>query len=220
MPLPKKTTKRPGSQGHAARFSGPTASTASTVSSSVSYGGTSQPRSRESRYGGMSTISSRDMMSTVSSIDEDDRDDFFDEDEDYFEMQLFAYRFIYVLQGVFMGLLGPSLNYFSEVALVNSQLTSPIASFGPIFAAHGGAALVMSFMSEIVLTVAVEKDLIKYLMVFILLCSSAWYACLPPLAAASGSLGVSLFFIAKGFWASLLNISYVGSCSGSCGLVI
>ncbi|TMW57846.1 hypothetical protein Poli38472_013320 [Pythium oligandrum] len=131
-----------------------------------------------------------------------------EEDEFHFyEFQLFAYRIIYVFQGVFLGLLGPSLSYFSTLALNNAGINSPVASYGSIFSAHGGAALVMSFVSELVLNVSIEMDLMKNLMVGLLLCSGTWYACLPSVAAASGSLGVNVYFIAKGFWTALLNIS-------------
>uniref|UniRef100_K3WY73 Major facilitator superfamily (MFS) profile domain-containing protein n=1 Tax=Globisporangium ultimum (strain ATCC 200006 / CBS 805.95 / DAOM BR144) TaxID=431595 RepID=K3WY73_GLOUD len=129
------------------------------------------------------------------------------EDVQSYDLQLFAYRFIYVLQGAFMGLLGPSLQYFSQLALTTSNLNNPVSSFGPIFAAHGGAALLMSFVSELVLNVTIEMNLMKYLMVGILLSSGAWYACLTPVAAASGNLGVGIYFIAKGVWSALLNIT-------------
>ncbi|KAJ0394233.1 hypothetical protein P43SY_003572 [Pythium insidiosum] len=134
------------------------------------------------------------------------------DDAAYFELQLFAYRLIYVLQGAFFGLLGPSLSFFSTLALQTSNLHSPVSSFGPIFAAHGGAALVMSFMSELVLNVAIEMDLMKYLMMGLLACSGAWYACLPAVAGATGSLGVSVYFIAKGVWTALINISLNRCC--------
>lgn len=155
------------------------------------------------------------LESTLSSIPSMDMDDY-PGDEQSFELQLFAYRFIYVLQGAFMGLLGPSLQYFSQRTATSSGLTSPVSSFGPIFAAHGGAALLMSFVSELVLNVAIEMSLMKYLMVGLLLASGGWYACLPPVAAASGSLGVCIYFIAKGVWSALLNISYVHRALSQC----
>ncbi|GLE06614.1 hypothetical protein PINS_up016008 [Pythium insidiosum] len=114
--------------------------------------------------------------------------------------------------GAFFGLLGPSLSFFSTLALTKSDLHSPVSSFGPIFAAHGGAALVMSFMSELVLNVAIEMELMKYLMAGLLVCSGAWYACLPAVAGATGSLGVSVYFIAKGVWTALINISLNRCC--------
>ncbi|RLN60136.1 hypothetical protein BBJ29_003425 [Phytophthora kernoviae] len=40
----------------------------------------------------------------------------------------------------------------------------------------------------------------------------AWYACLAPVAAATGNLGVGLYFIAKGFWTALLNIALNRCC--------
>lgn len=131
------------------------------------------------------------------------------DDEREFRLQLLAYRGIYVIQGAFMGLLGPSLVYFSALARETSQLDAPIYGFGPIFAAHGGAALVTSFMSELVLRVAIERSFIKQLVVALLVCSGGWYACLAPVAAATGNLGVGIYFIAKGGWTALLNISYV-----------
>lgn len=143
-------------------------------------------------------------LSSILSMDDDMHDD-----EQSYELQLFAYRFIYVLQGAFMGLLGPSLQYFSQLAFTTSGLISPVSSFGPIFAAHGGAALLMSFVSELVLNVTIEMSLMKYLTIGLLLASGAWYACLTPVAAASGNLGVCIYFIAKGVWCALLNISYV-----------
>lgn len=146
------------------------------------------------------------LESSLSSIPS--MDDILDDEQSY-ELQLFAYRFIYVLQGAFMGLLGPSLQYFSQLAFTTSGLSSPVSSFGPIFAAHGGAALLMSFVSELVLNVTIEMSLMKYLTIGLLLASGAWYACLPPVAAATGNLGVSIYFIAKGVWSALLNISYV-----------
>ncbi|KAH7462978.1 hypothetical protein PRIC2_001541 [Phytophthora ramorum] len=129
-----------------------------------------------------------------------------DEEEQY-ALQLLAYRAIYVLQGVFMGMLGPSLVFFSELATQQSGLVAPVCGFGPIFAAHGGAALVMSFMSDFVLTYFTEKQFMKQLIVVLLLCSGAWYACLTPVAAATGNVGVGVYFIAKGFWTALLNIT-------------
>jgi hypothetical protein len=46
----------------------------------------------------------------------------------------------------------------------------------------------------------------------LLLCSGRWYACLMPVAAATGNLGINIFFfIAKGGWTALLNISYVAA---------
>jgi hypothetical protein len=131
------------------------------------------------------------------------------DDEREFRLQLLAYRAIYVVQGAFMGLLGPTLVYFSALARETSQLDAPVYGFGPIFAAHGGAALVTSFMSELVLRVAIERSFVKQLVVALLLCSGGWYACLAPVAAATGNLGVGIFFIAKGGWTALLNISYV-----------
>lgn len=146
-----------------------------------------------------------------------------EDDVQSYELQLFAYRFIYVLQGAFMGLLGPSLQYFSQLAKTTSNLDSPVSSFGPIFSAHGGAALLMSFVSELVLNVTIEMSLMKYLMVGILLASGGWYACLTPVAAASGNLGVSIYFIAKGVWSALLNITSVhlffSSSAFACGVV-
>jgi len=131
------------------------------------------------------------------------------DDVDQYALQLLAYRSIYLLQGAFMGMLGPALVFFSALAAQQSGLAAPVYGFGPIFAAHGGAALVMSFMSDFVLTYVTEKDLMKQLIVVLLLCSGAWYACLTPVAAATGNVGVGLYFIAKGFWTALLNITYV-----------
>ncbi|DAZ93619.1 TPA: hypothetical protein N0F65_003759 [Lagenidium giganteum] len=182
-------------------------STTSTSRASLStFQGRLAPLKTERRHDAplLHTVSS--MSSVASSLD-----DPMDEGQ-YYELHLFAYRLIYVIQGAFMGLLGPSLGHFSMMALKTAGLNSPVASFGPIFAAHGGAALVMSFMSEIVLNVAIEKDLMKYLMIVVLLCSGVWYACLPAVAAASGSLGVSIYFIAKGVWTALLNISLNRCC--------
>lgn len=133
------------------------------------------------------------------------------DDEDEFRLQLAAYKAIYVVQGAFMGLLGPALVFFSAIAREKSQLDAPVYGFGPIFAAHGGAALVTSFMSELVLRVAIERNVIKQLVVALLLCSGGWYACLAPVAAATGNLGVGIYFIAKGVWTALLNISYVAA---------
>ncbi|KAG3113610.1 hypothetical protein PI124_g7027 [Phytophthora idaei] len=130
----------------------------------------------------------------------------FDEVDQY-ALQLLAYRTIYVLQGAFMGMLGPALVFFSELAQEQSGLAAPVCGFGPIFAAHGGAALVMSFMSDFVLIFFTEKEFMKQLIVVLLLCSGAWYACLTPVAAATGNVGVGVFFIAKGFWTALLNIT-------------
>lgn len=135
-----------------------------------------------------------------------------DDDQDFYELQLTAYRMIYVVQGAFLGLLGPSLSYFSKLALDQSQLNSPVSSFGPIFAAHGGAALIMSFMSELVLNVAIEMDIMKNIIVGLLFSGGVWYACLPAVAGATGNLGVSIYFIAKGFWTALLNISINRCC--------
>ncbi|KAG6621983.1 uncharacterized protein IUM83_07294 [Phytophthora cinnamomi] len=109
------------------------------------------------------------------------------DEADEYALQLLAYRVIYVLQGAFMGILGPALVFFSALAAEQSGLNAPVHGFGTIFAAHGGAALVMSFMSDFVLT-------------------GAWYACLTPVAAATGNVG-SAYFIAKGFWTALLNIT-------------
>lgn len=134
---------------------------------------------------------------------------------DEFKLQLSAYRFIYVVQGAFMGMLGPALAFFSALAWQESHLDAPVYGFGPIFAAHGGAALVMSFMSELMLRVAIEMNLVKQLTVALLVGSAAWYACLTPVAAATGNLGVGIYFIAKGIWTALLNISYV-CCSSLC----
>lgn len=149
-------------------------------------------------------------VSSLGSIRSDEEEE--QEEGQYYELHLFAFRLIYVLQGVFMGLLGPSLGFFSTLAKSKSNLNSPVASFGPIFAAHGGAALIMSFMSEIVLNVVVEMELIKYLILALLVFMGTWYAFLPAVAAASGSLGVSVYFIAKGFWTALLNISLNRCC--------
>ncbi|KAL3664148.1 hypothetical protein V7S43_011030 [Phytophthora oleae] len=129
------------------------------------------------------------------------------DEADQYALQLLAYRAIYVLQGAFMGMLGPALVFFSALAQEQSGLLAPVHGFGPIFAAHGGAALVMSFMSDFVLTYFTEKDYMKQLIVVLLLCSGAWYACLAPVAAATGNVGVGLYFIAKGFWTALLNIT-------------
>ncbi|CAI5723770.1 unnamed protein product [Peronospora destructor] len=127
--------------------------------------------------------------------------------ENQYALQLLAYRMIYVLQGVFMGLLGPALVFFSTLAMEQSGHAAPVYGFGPIFAAHGGAALVMSFMSDFVLTYFTEKEIMKQLIVVLLLCSGAWYACLTSVAAATGNVGVGCYFIAKGFWTALLNIT-------------
>ncbi|KAG7378951.1 hypothetical protein PHYPSEUDO_009281 [Phytophthora pseudosyringae] len=129
------------------------------------------------------------------------------DEEDQYALQLLAYRAIYVLQGAFMGMLGPALVFFSALAEQQAGLVAPVCGFGPIFAAHGGAALVMSFMSDFVLTYFTEKQFMKQLIVVLLLCSGAWYACLTPVAAATGNVGVGVFFIAKGFWTALLNIT-------------
>lgn len=164
--------------------------------------------------GGRESLATLHLDSSLSSIPS--MDDFppgdGDEDDDgeqSFELQLLAYRLIYVLQGAFLGLLGPALQHFSQLARDGAGLDSPVSSFGPIFAAHGGAALLVSFVSELVLNVAIEMSVLKYLMLGLLLASGAWYACLPPVAAASGSLGVAVYFIAKGGWSALLNISCV-----------
>ncbi|KAJ8556675.1 hypothetical protein ON010_g9292 [Phytophthora cinnamomi] len=106
-----------------------------------------------------------------------------------------------------MGILGPALVFFSALAAEQSGLNAPVHGFGTIFAAHGGAALVMSFVSDFVLTYFTEKDFMKQLIVVLLLCSGAWYACLTPVAAATGNVGVGVYFIAKGFWTALLNIT-------------
>lgn len=129
-------------------------------------------------------------------------------DESY-EAQILSYQFIYMLQGMFLGLLGPSLGYFSVKASYVSKIQSPVASFGPIFSAHGGAALMMSFMSELILSSFIKKERVKLLLLLLLGGSSIWYALLTSLAGYGGSLGVSIYFIAKGFWSSLLNISLV-----------
>eukprot|EP00644_Phytophthora_capsici_P015014 jgi/Phyca11/11619/fgenesh1_pm.PHYCAscaffold_76_\ len=104
------------------------------------------------------------------------------DEADQYALQLLAYRAIYVLQGAFMGMLGPGLVFFSALAQEH-------------------------FMSDFVLTYFTEKDFMKQLIVVLLLCSGAWYACLTPVAAATGNVGVGLFFIAKGFWTALLNIT-------------
>lgn len=169
--------------------------------------------------GGRESLATLHLDSSLSSIpsmdDFPDGDGDSDGDDQSFELQLLAYRWIYVLQGAFLGLLGPALQHFSQLARDGADLDSPVSSFGPIFAAHGGAALVMSFVSELVLNVAIEMSVLKYLMVGLLLASGAWYACLPPVAATSGSLGVGVYFIAKGVWSALLNISYV-ACACAC----
>uniref|UniRef100_M4BRM4 Major facilitator superfamily (MFS) profile domain-containing protein n=1 Tax=Hyaloperonospora arabidopsidis (strain Emoy2) TaxID=559515 RepID=M4BRM4_HYAAE len=124
-----------------------------------------------------------------------------------YTLQLLAYRSIFVLQGAFMGMLGPALVFFSEQVTKESGVVTPVYGFGPIFAAHGGAALVMSFMSDFVLSYCTEKKWMKQLIVVLLLCSGTWYACLTPVAVATGNVGVGLYFIAKGFWTALLNIT-------------
>ncbi|KAG7399836.1 hypothetical protein PHYBOEH_007835 [Phytophthora boehmeriae] len=134
------------------------------------------------------------------------------DEEDQFALQLMAYRVIYLLQGSFIGMLGPTLVFFSTLATQQSGLLAPVYGFGPIFAAHGGAALVMSFMSELVLSYTTENEFMKQLIVVLLVCSGAWYACLTPIAAATGNLGVGLYFIAKGFWTALLNIALNRCC--------
>ncbi|ETN00061.1 hypothetical protein PPTG_18332 [Phytophthora nicotianae INRA-310] len=141
--------------------------------------------------------SSLPVVSTAAEFDEVDQ----------YAWQLLAYRTIYVLQGAFMGMLGPALVFFSDLAQEQAGLAAPVYGFGPIFAAHGGAALVMSFMSDFVLTYFTEKEFMKQLIVVLLLCSGAWYACLTPVAAATGNVGVGVYFIAKGFWTALLNIT-------------
>ncbi|CAI5705854.1 unnamed protein product [Peronospora effusa] len=128
-------------------------------------------------------------------------------DEHQYDLQLLAYRMIYVLQGAFMGMLGPALVFFSTLAMKQSGHAAPVYGFGPIFAAHGGAALVMSFMSDFVLTYFSEKEFMKQLIVVLLLCSGAWFACLTSVAAATGNVGAGCYFIAKGFWTALLNIT-------------
>ena len=129
-----------------------------------------------------------------------------------YALELLAYRSIFVLQGAFMGMLGPALVFFSEQVTKESGVVTPVYGFGPIFAAHGGAALVMSFMSDFVLSYCTEKKWMKQLIVVLLLCSGTWYACLTPVAVATGNVGVGLYFIAKGFWTALLNITYVMMC--------
>ncbi|RLN65713.1 hypothetical protein BBJ28_00016787 [Nothophytophthora sp. Chile5] len=161
--------------------------------------GRPQPPQRHHHHPRSSSDSSTPLVAAADEVDE----------EDQYALQLLAYRMIYMLQGAFMGLLGPALVFFSALAMQESGLNAPIYGFGPIFAAHGGAALVMSFMSELVLTFAIEKDFMKQLIVALLLASGAWYACLTPIAAATGNLGVGLYFIAKGFWTALLNIACV-----------
>nr|CCA27360.1 transmembrane protein putative [Albugo laibachii Nc14] len=132
--------------------------------------------------------------------------------DESFDVQILSYQFIYVLQGMFLGLLGPSLGYFSVQASYVSKIQSPVASFGPIFSAHGGAALMMSFMSELIISSFIKQDRVKLLLLLLLACSSIWYALLTTLAGYGGSLGVSIYFIAKGFWSSLLNISISRCC--------
>ncbi|CAH0480657.1 unnamed protein product [Peronospora belbahrii] len=129
------------------------------------------------------------------------------DEEKQYTLQLVAYRMIYILQGALMGMLGPALVFFSTLATNQSGLAAPVYGFGPIFAAHGGAALIMSFMSDFVLTYFTEKELMKQLIVVLLLCIGAWYACLTSIAAATGNVGVGVYFIAKGFLTALLNIS-------------
>ncbi|KAI9921031.1 hypothetical protein PsorP6_001241 [Peronosclerospora sorghi] len=128
-------------------------------------------------------------------------------EENQYALQLMAYRIIYVLQGAFMGLLGPALVYFSALAMEQSNIVAPVYGFGPIFAAHGGAALVMSFMSDFILTYFTEKKFMKQLVVILLLFSGTWYACLPSVAASTGNVGVGVYFVAKGVWTALLNIT-------------
>ncbi|GMF45971.1 unnamed protein product [Phytophthora fragariaefolia] len=158
-----------------------------------------QHQSRQHHRASSSSGSSLPVVAAAAEMDE----------EDEFALQLLAYRAIYVLQGAFMGMLGPGLVFFSALAEKQSGMVAPVYGFGPIFAAHGGAALVMSFMSDFVLTFFTEKDFMKQLIVVLLLGSGAWYACLTPVAAATGNVGVGVFFIAKGFWTALLNITYV-----------
>ncbi|GLD98419.1 hypothetical protein PINS_up007116 [Pythium insidiosum] len=173
--------------------------------SSASSLASNMPRGGGGGGGGVSVRETSSLLGDDYAYDAQD-------DTAYYELQLFAYRLIYVFQGAFFGLLGPSLSFFSTLALTKSDLHSPVSSFGPIFAAHGGAALVMSFMSELVLNVAIEMELMKYLMAGLLVCSGAWYACLPAVAGATGSLGVSVYFIAKGVWTALINISLNRCC--------
>ncbi|ETP30095.1 hypothetical protein F442_20843 [Phytophthora nicotianae P10297] len=156
-----------------------------------------QHQHRQHHRASSSSGSSLPVVSTAAEFDEADQ----------YAWQLLAYRTIYVLQGAFMGMLGPALVFFSDLAQEQAGLAAPVYGFGPIFAAHGGAALVMSFMSDFVLTYFTEKEFMKQLIVVLLLCSGAWYACLTPVAAATGNVGVGVYFIAKGFWTALLNIT-------------
>lgn len=161
-----------------------------------------QHQHRQHHRASSSGSSSAPVVTAAAEIDEDDQ----------YALQLMAYRVIYLLQGAFMGMLGPALAFFSALALQQAGLQAPVYAFGPIFAAHGGAALVMSFMSELVLTYTTERDFMKQLIVVLLVCSGAWYACLTPVAAATGNVGVGLYFIAKGFWTALLNIALNRCC--------
>lgn len=165
---------------------------------------TRQHQHRQHHRASSSSGSSLPVVAAAAELDE----------EDEYALQLLAYRSIYVLQGAFMGMLGPTLVFFSDLAAEQSGLAAPVYGFGPIFAAHGGAALVMSFMSDFVLTYFTEKDFMKQLIVVLLLCSGAWYACLTPVAAATGNVGVGVYFIAKGFWTALLNITCVHLLAG------
>ncbi|EEY68127.1 uncharacterized protein PITG_04505 [Phytophthora infestans T30-4] len=131
-----------------------------------------QHQHRKHHRAGSSSGSSLPVVTAAADLDE----------EDQYALQLMAYRAIYVLQGAFMGMLGPALVFFSELAQGN-------------------------FMSDFVLTFFTEKEFMKQLIVVLLLCSGAWYACLTPVAAATGNVGVGVFFIAKGFWTALLNIT-------------
>ncbi|EGZ25086.1 hypothetical protein PHYSODRAFT_482466 [Phytophthora sojae] len=133
---------------------------------------TRQHQHRQHHRASSSSGSSLPVVAAAAELDE----------EDEYALQLLAYRSIYVLQGAFMGMLGPTLVFFSDLA-----------------AEH--------FMSDFVLTYFTEKDFMKQLIVVLLLCSGAWYACLTPVAAATGNVGVGVYFIAKGFWTALLNIT-------------
>ncbi|CEG43467.1 uncharacterized protein PHALS_13662 [Plasmopara halstedii] len=157
----------------------------------------SQHQYRQHHRASNSSGSSYPAVGTAPELDE----------EVQYAPHLLAYRTIYLLQGTFMGMLGPALVFFSTLAQKNSGIAAPVYGFGPIFAAHGGAALVMSFMSDFVLTYIMEKKFIKQLIIVLLLCSGTWYACLTPVAAATGNVGVGMLFMAKGFWTALLNIT-------------
>jgi len=120
------------------------------------------------------------------------------------KVQMIGYWALYLCQGAFLGVLGPSL---SEMATHES----PVATYGPLFAAHGcGAILSAAFLADFVIRVCLinyGRAGLHMMLGTMALIITVWMATLPAINRWGGYEWVTLFSFLKGVVVAIANVT-------------